>query len=83
MITLMWRAGPTENTLPDFIRMCWEQSVHVIVMLTKLREGPKDKCKPYFPSRLDTPLQFGECVVSLDSSSSDKGCIQNHDADPC
>ena len=69
--------GPTQNTLKDFVRMLWEQDVCVIVMLTKLREGPKAKCEPYFPSRLDTPLQFGEFVVSLDSSNSDKCYILN------
>ena len=31
-----------------FIRLCWEQNVHVIVMLTKEMEGPLVKCGSYW-----------------------------------
>ena len=31
-----------------FIRLCWEQNVHVIVMLTKEMEGPLTKCGSYW-----------------------------------
>lgn len=69
--------GPTARTLPDFVRMLWEQDVKVCVMLTKLKEGTKAKCEPYFPARLDSSMTFGDIVVKLLSSSQKDGHIRN------
>ena len=57
--------GPTVRTLPHFVRMLWEQDVKVCVMLTRLKEGTKAKCEPYFPARLDSPMVFEDISITL------------------
>lgn len=73
--------GPTQRTLPHFIRMLWEQDVKVCVMLTRLKEGvgakAKAKCEPYFPARLDSPMVFEDITVTLLASSKKDGHIKN------
>ena len=36
--------GPMKNTLHDFWRLCWEQNVQTIVMVTKLEERGRVRC---------------------------------------
>ncbi|KAF9457471.1 hypothetical protein BDZ94DRAFT_1301884 [Collybia nuda] len=40
--------GPLPATFNDFWRLCWEQNVHVIVMLTREVEGSMVKCGSYW-----------------------------------
>ncbi|CAB3368671.1 Hypothetical predicted protein [Cloeon dipterum] len=41
--------GPRVNTLDDFWRMVWQEKVPLIVMVTNLLEGGKNKCEKYWP----------------------------------
>ncbi|KAI0820604.1 hypothetical protein BC628DRAFT_1413007 [Trametes gibbosa] len=40
--------GPLPATFADFWTLCWEQNVHVIVMLTREIEGSSIKCGKYW-----------------------------------
>ncbi|KAI0638772.1 hypothetical protein C8Q77DRAFT_1151802 [Trametes polyzona] len=40
--------GPLPATFTDFWTLCWEQNVHVIVMLTREIEGSSVKCGKYW-----------------------------------
>lgn len=61
--------GPLPGTVNDFWRMTWEQSVTIIVMLTKCKEGNTDKCEHYWPDTVNEPKQYGDIVVNLISVS--------------
>eukprot|EP00036_Acanthoecidae_sp_10tr_P009730 CAMPEP_0182916138 /NCGR_PEP_ID=MMETSP0105_2-20130417/762_1 /TAXON_ID=81532 ORGANISM="Acanthoeca-like sp., Strain 10tr" /NCGR_SAMPLE_ID=MMETSP0105_2 /ASSEMBLY_ACC=CAM_ASM_000205 /LENGTH=646 /DNA_ID=CAMNT_0025053067 /DNA_START=32 /DNA_END=1972 /DNA_ORIENTATION=+ len=69
--------GPTRRTLPAFVRMLWEHDVKTIVMLTKLKEGEKAKCEPYFPKDRHTALPFESIEVSLQKCERKDGYIVN------
>lgn len=53
--------GPLDETVEDFWRMIWQQSVLVIAMTTKCYEQRKLKCAQYWP------LEKGECMPIGDS----------------
>nr|AOH69077.1 hypothetical protein A6F54_1 [Microplitis mediator bracovirus] len=40
--------GPMKNTVADFWKVVWQQHSHVIVMLTKSKEGGNEKCHQYW-----------------------------------
>eukprot|EP00041_Stephanoeca_diplocostata_P036685 m.1348591 g.1348591 ORF g.1348591 m.1348591 type:complete len:762 (+) comp24915_c1_seq2:473-2758(+) len=69
--------GPTPRTLPSFVRMIWEHNCCTVVMLTRLKEGPKVKCEPYFPPKLNASLQFEEISVTLLASQTKDGHTKN------
>nr|BAJ52657.1 protein tyrosine phosphatase [Monosiga ovata] len=56
--------GPMEHTVTDFWQMCWEQLTSVIVMVTELMDGRKEKCHRYWPARADTPMPCGPFTVT-------------------
>jgi len=58
--------APKQDTIDDFWRMCWEQNIHIIVMLTNLEEGGKVKAHQYWP-KFGTK-QFGSWSVTLSST---------------
>ncbi|KZT22083.1 hypothetical protein NEOLEDRAFT_1244100 [Neolentinus lepideus HHB14362 ss-1] len=56
--------GPLEATFSDFWTLCWEQNVHVIVMLTREVEGMMEKSGKYWQEGT-----FGSLVLRLIESS--------------
>ncbi|CAC5377929.1 Receptor-type tyrosine-protein phosphatase mu,Tyrosine-protein phosphatase non-receptor type 5,Receptor-type tyrosine-protein phosphatase kappa,Receptor-type tyrosine-protein phosphatase F,Receptor-type tyrosine-protein phosphatase eta,Tyrosine-protein phosphatase 10D,Receptor-type tyrosine-protein phosphatase zeta,Tyrosine-protein phosphatase 1,Receptor-type tyrosine-protein phosphatase O,Receptor-type tyrosine-protein phosphatase beta [Mytilus coruscus] len=61
--------GPLPSTLNDFWRMIWEQSVSIIVMLTKCSEKNKDKCVHYWPHAANEPKCYNDLMVNVTSVS--------------
>ena len=60
--------GPLPATYDAFWRMCWGEGVGLIVMLTGLTEGGRDKCGAYWPATPeDAPQTHGHIVVRCDS----------------
>jgi protein tyrosine phosphatase len=47
--TFLATQAPLSHTAEDFWRMLWEKQSQIVVMLTKLREGDREKCFEYFP----------------------------------
>ncbi|XP_056017470.1 receptor-type tyrosine-protein phosphatase epsilon-like [Ostrea edulis] len=45
--------GPTSKTVVDFWKMVWQEDISVIVCLTNLKEGNKNKCAQYWPNSSD------------------------------
>lgn len=56
--------GPLNATLADFWTLVWEQDVHVLVALTREREGGQEKCAPYW-----IPGKYGSLTLSLIEST--------------
>jgi len=54
--------GPIPGTIHDFWRMVWEESVGVIMMVTKEIEGGKMKCHKYWPDE-NGSIQCGTLEV--------------------
>ncbi|KAI9062262.1 hypothetical protein FKP32DRAFT_1629712 [Trametes sanguinea] len=50
--------GPLPATYTDFWTLCWEQNVHVIVMLTREIEGSSVKCGKYWEEGQYGPLRL-------------------------
>ncbi|TFK40934.1 hypothetical protein BDQ12DRAFT_767153 [Crucibulum laeve] len=50
--------GPLPATFVDFWTLCWEQNVHVIVMLTREIEGSMIKCGNYWADSSFGPLRL-------------------------
>ncbi|KAJ3507779.1 hypothetical protein NMY22_g16824 [Coprinellus aureogranulatus] len=50
--------GPLPATFTDFWTLCWEQNVHVIVMLTREVEGAMVKCGSYWSDHEYGPLRL-------------------------
>ncbi|EDO26273.1 predicted protein, partial [Nematostella vectensis] len=56
--------GPVEPSCDDFWQMVWQERCSVIVMLTGLIEGNKEKCHKYWPDT-NQPKPYGQYTVSL------------------
>ncbi|VDP89127.1 unnamed protein product [Echinostoma caproni] len=63
--------SPLDNTRRDFWMAVWEYRVPVIVMLTKIVEGQRIKCSPYWPSKSLGLLSDTQPGKKTDSLSSD------------
>ncbi|XP_071954253.1 uncharacterized protein [Antedon mediterranea] len=58
--------GPNKNSLGDFWRMIWQKDIKVMVMLTNIFEGTKEKCKKYWPDEEEW-FVFDDINVKVDS----------------
>jgi len=65
--------APKPDTIVDFWRMCWEQNVQIIVMLTNLEESGKVKAHQYWPKM--GYKQYGEYGVTLQSQQDCEGFV--------
>ncbi|XP_056019827.1 receptor-type tyrosine-protein phosphatase epsilon-like [Ostrea edulis] len=45
--------GPKSKTIVDFWKMVWQEDISVILCLTNLKEGNKNKCAQYWPNSSD------------------------------
>jgi tyrosine-protein phosphatase non-receptor type 11 len=65
--------GCLQNTIVDFWRMIWQENVSIIVMLTKLMEGSKNKCSRYWPNNSEGQkvlyMYDGQLTVKLREQS--------------
>lgn len=59
--------GPLAKTVGPFWTMVWEENVSVIAMVTKRKEGRRDKCYTYWPELGDAPLAPEEAGVSVEA----------------
>ena len=59
--------GPLPNTIHNFMRLIWEKSIDVIVMLTGIIEQGKVKCEHYWPKLInkDGEIKYGEYNLTL------------------
>ncbi|RDB29255.1 Receptor-type tyrosine-protein phosphatase gamma [Hypsizygus marmoreus] len=78
--------GPLEATFNDFWRLCWEQNVHVIVMLTKEVEGSMVKCGAYWADvgvvGVEPVRVFGPLTLKLVSKVGLPGDVELMHGDP-
>ncbi|XP_063403661.1 receptor-type tyrosine-protein phosphatase H-like [Mytilus trossulus] len=74
--------GPLPGTANDFWRMIWEQSVSIIVMLTKCSENNMDKCEHYWPHDANEPKCYNDLMVNV-TSVSNMGQYDIHVMDVC
>ncbi|CEF62753.1 Protein-tyrosine phosphatase, receptor/non-receptor type domain and Protein-tyrosine/Dual specificity phosphatase domain and Protein-tyrosine phosphatase, catalytic domain-containing protein [Strongyloides ratti] len=54
--------GPLQNTIEDFLLMCWQEDSKVIVMLCELKEDDTEKCCKYWPEAKEVAT-FGRICV--------------------
>ena len=54
-----------KKTLVDYWRLIWQERPSVIVMVTNLVEGGKNKCEQYWPTDETTDKQVGPFTVHL------------------
>jgi protein tyrosine phosphatase len=57
--------APLKKTLVDFWRLIWQEKLEIIVMVTNLKEGTKNKCEQYWPNNHMEPEHFGPFTVTL------------------
>ena len=53
------------KTAVDFWRLIWQEKPNIIVMVTNLKEGNKNKCEQYWPPARPGLQSFGPFQVSL------------------
>lgn len=56
--------GPTATTVYDFWRAVIESGTEIVVMLTRIREGEREKCFPYLPSDTAT-FECQDCMMDF------------------
>ncbi|XP_044597550.1 tyrosine-protein phosphatase non-receptor type 9-like [Cotesia glomerata] len=70
--------GPLEETVDQFWQLIWEQNSRIIVMLTKLQDGWKENCAPYWHPYDDKYriFQAGEISIRTVSETNGSGYVQ-------
>ncbi|KAK7497238.1 hypothetical protein BaRGS_00011532, partial [Batillaria attramentaria] len=66
--------GPITCTIDDFWRMIWEQKSSIIVMLSDLAEKGRPKVDLYWPTEVNSPVQYGDIIVELTANSTLNKC---------
>ena len=54
-----------KKTLIDFWHLVWQERPQIIVMVTNLLEGSKNKCEQYWPNCYKEHAVFGRFTVTL------------------
>lgn len=62
--------GPLLKTTENFWRMCQQEHVNLIVMLTATKEHGKQKCDHYWPMEVEDVVEFDDTYVRLVSVES-------------
>jgi len=68
--------GPLERTSESFWLMVVEHGVPMIIMLTGLREGGRDKCHAYFPPQGCGEVLFGSVRVRCEHILEQDGIVE-------
>nr|XP_054764976.1 receptor-type tyrosine-protein phosphatase kappa-like [Lytechinus pictus] len=63
--TFIASQAPNTASLTAFWRMIWQENVTTIVMLTKLMEAGKDRCRQYWPKNSGTVEVIGDFCLTL------------------
>ncbi|CAJ0578300.1 unnamed protein product, partial [Mesorhabditis spiculigera] len=56
--------GPKPETIEDFWRMVYQESVVSVIMMCRLEEGGKIKCADYFPTKSGDYKNYGKMFVN-------------------
>lgn len=60
--------GPLDSTLEDFWRLCWEQNINTILMLSPFVENGRCKVNEYLPLKDGEQKTYGQYAVLTESS---------------
>ena len=63
-INFLSTQGPLKKTTQSHWQVVYENNVDVIIMLTKVKEGVKEKCHVYWPTYGDLPIRSGQYEIS-------------------
>ena len=76
-INFLSTQGPLKTTSQHHWQMVYENNVDVIIMLTKVKEGVKEKCHTYWPTFGDLPIRSGQYeVTNFDEQTMREGVIR-------
>ena len=64
--------GPLASTAGDFWRMVWDEKAELIVMVTRLREGGREKVSQYWPETSGASRQYGTYTITLTNVSEER-----------
>lgn len=70
-VNIIAAQGPIKESTQDFLRMCVEQRISLIVMVTGLTEGGQDKCYNYFGDLKDNAKDsvFNKYEIECDTEN--------------
>ena len=68
--------GPTDQTFEDFWRLCWEQNIKTILMLSPFVEGGRCKVNEYLPLQEGVSKIYGAFTV-LDEATQESDSVRS------